>query len=1164
MAITNNTGNVGGLSAQEVSLIQTEATALASTVDSIGQNLQKNLKTLGKLTGESTKGYEVSFTASKSLAAALQSVDSKTLASKKQQLDFSNKVRKAEEEATRIQAKANRLRQDMTFMSAKEQAAALKIARAYDEASDHLADQAISARQITSEFEELNKAVKPFNDLKDFFAEIPGLSKVFGEFQNAADASSESFSKTGDKLKAFKAGAKELGGVVFKSLTAFGLSTIVKGLTNADERIVSLSRNLNKSSEESAKLVKNFNAAARGIQGLTGTELEKGATILSESLGSTAVSSNSTAKELAGIVKTMGMSTEEAAKQAEFSQATGQDVAKAGNEMRGQVMLSNLRNKTSIKYQSIMKDVASTSNATKLLMQGQGISITKAAIEAKKLGTTLEGISKIGSSMLDFESSIANELEAELLTGGEINNERARALALKGDELGLAKEVEKSGVLTKFANADNVLQQEALAKAYGMSKEEMADMVVKSRALTEMGASDSKDLQKKYTVELDKVEALKKQADLTKSKLDQEKYLTAEKNLQQKVGGEELERQLKNQTIADKQAEAMSKMAEAMDRLIPLLDKIKKIFDFITENIQSISKGLMVLVGGGILNKLLKMVAMVFKLGKSTPAAQNTLGNLTAPQAITPPAPPGANIPGASIPGKNPINPATGKPFRGRPPGKPITPQAPSIPSSIPTPVPPAPKPSAVSKTSSAIKNAISRVAPKGKVGRLVNAASRLVSRVAPVAAAAGGGGFLSKVLKTGKGLVSKVATGAKGIGKAVAKVGGKMNPAGLIKAAVASGGGPMALLKKAIKGSVLNTLLTGFFAFQDIKDLIQNPVDEKGEKLSLSGLNKKVGSIAAGGLGGIIGGMLGALLGPISAIAGSFGGEWLMKYIAESSPGFAEGFGAMITPLKIFNDDKGKRGELAAEVVKPGAKKIKAATPEANKIKAATPKEDKKFAIGGIISRPTRAIVGEAGPEAVVPLTAFYGKIDRLISVVQSQKKDQSLNTPPTSFTNKVTPSVQSQRKDQELSRPLTSFSTKAEQLLSTLQSQKRDQEVPTALTSLSVKIDKLATSLQSQNKAQVTTIKNTSEKQPENSITSKPLQVVKSLISPPAKETPAAPLQTRPVATRETQSNTSNTEVVGLLKELIVATKQGKPVYLDGNRVNAALGQSLLAVGG
>jgi hypothetical protein len=381
------------------------------------------------------------------------------------------------------------------------------------------------------------------------------------------------------------------------------------------------------------------------------------------------------------------------------------------------------------------------------------------------------------------------------------------------------------------------------------------------------------------------------------------------------------------------------------------------------------------------------------------------------------------------------------------------------------------------------------------------------------------------------------------------------MNPVGLIKAAIASGGGPMALLKKAVKGSLLNTLLTGFFAFQDIKDLIQNPVSqETGEKLSLSGLNKKVGTIAAGGLGGIIGGMIGATLGPLSAIAGSFGGEWLMKYIAESNPGFAEGFGAMITPLKIFNDDKGKRGELAAEAVKPGAKKIK----------AVTPKEDRKFAIGGIISRPTRAIVGEAGPEAVVPLTAFYGKIDRLISAVQSQKKDQSLNTPPTIFTNRVAPTLQSQRRDQEPSRPLTSFSTKAEQLLNTLQSQKRDQELPTALTSLSVKIDKLASSLQSQNKAQVTTIKNTLEKQPENLVTSKPLQVVKSLIPPPVKETAAAPLQTRPIATRDTQSNTSNTEVVGLLKELIVATKQGKPVYLDGNRVNAALGQSLLAVGG
>ena len=34
-------------------------------------------------------------------------------------------------------------------------------------------------------------------------------------------------------------------------------------------------------------------------------------------------------------------------------------------------------------------------------------------------------------------------------------------------------------------------------------------------------------------------------------------------------------------------------------------------------------------------------------------------------------------------------------------------------------------------------------------------------------------------------------------------------------------------------------------------------------------------------------------------------------------------------------------------------------------------------------VTGATNAIVGEAGPEAVIPLTAFYAKIDELISAV-------------------------------------------------------------------------------------------------------------------------------------------------------------------------------------
>jgi hypothetical protein len=43
------------------------------------------------------------------------------------------------------------------------------------------------------------------------------------------------------------------------------------------------------------------------------------------------------------------------------------------------------------------------------------------------------------------------------------------------------------------------------------------------------------------------------------------------------------------------------------------------------------------------------------------------------------------------------------------------------------------------------------------------------------------------------------------------------------------------------------------------------------------------------------------------------------------------------------------------------------------------------ELAVGGMVTRPTRALIGEAGPEAVVPLDKFYAKLDELIMAVKS-----------------------------------------------------------------------------------------------------------------------------------------------------------------------------------
>jgi hypothetical protein len=102
---------------------------------------------------------------------------------------------------------------------------------------------------------------------------------------------------------------------------------------------------------------------------------------------------------------------------------------------------------------------------------------------------TLEQTAKIGDSLLNWESSINSELDAELLTGKQLNLERARAAALSGDQAALAEEIAKNvGTAADFAKM-NVLQQNALAAAVGMTSDELGNTLQKREAAIASGKS---------------------------------------------------------------------------------------------------------------------------------------------------------------------------------------------------------------------------------------------------------------------------------------------------------------------------------------------------------------------------------------------------------------------------------------------------------------------------------------------------------------------------------------------------------------------------------------------------------------------------------------------------------------------------------------------------
>jgi len=104
-------------------------------------------------------------------------------------------------------------------------------------------------------------------------------------------------------------------------------------------------------------------------------------------------------------------------------------------------------------------------------------SVAKAAIAAKKLGVEFSSIVEAGRGLLDIETSIEKEMEASVLIGRELNLNAAREAALKGDHLELTKQLTKQvGSLEEFQGM-NVVQQQALADAMGMSVGEITNIM---------------------------------------------------------------------------------------------------------------------------------------------------------------------------------------------------------------------------------------------------------------------------------------------------------------------------------------------------------------------------------------------------------------------------------------------------------------------------------------------------------------------------------------------------------------------------------------------------------------------------------------------------------------------------------------------------------------
>ena len=145
--------------------------------------------------------------------------------------------------------------------------------------------------------------------------------------------------------------------------------------------------------------------------------------------------------------------------------------------------------------------------------------IAESVAQAKALGMELEEVASAGKALLDFESSISNELEAELLIGKQLNLERARAAALTGDFETLTREINANvGDFYEFSKL-NVLQQDALAKSVGMSTDQLSEQLLKKADLNKLAQEARADGRDDIAANLEQLSAQDKfNASVTKLK----------------------------------------------------------------------------------------------------------------------------------------------------------------------------------------------------------------------------------------------------------------------------------------------------------------------------------------------------------------------------------------------------------------------------------------------------------------------------------------------------------------------------------------------------------------------------------------------------------------------------------------------------------------------
>jgi hypothetical protein len=340
-----------------------------------------------------------------------------------------------------------------------------------------------------------------------------------------------------------------------KFLKNFILLQFLASIVKIDKVAGDLAKSMNVTYDEGLGIMENLSDIARNNNSVfvTTEKLAQTQMFFNKELGTTVMLTNEQLTTMTKLREAAGFTNEELAGIAKISITTGKEMETITGEVLAQAKISSTRLGVVVNERDVVKEISKVSAATTLSLGKSEKAIADAVATAKSLGLELSKVEAISSSILQFESSIENELSAELLIGKELNLDRARFAALNNDVATVAKEISSQiGTAAEFGKM-NRIEQEALAKAVGMNREELAQTLYVQEQLAGVSGEEAKRREKILNARIAEVGLAQAQ-----------------------------------QEMADEGFETLEQQASVQERLIALTEKLGEVFVTLAEPILAI------------------------------------------------------------------------------------------------------------------------------------------------------------------------------------------------------------------------------------------------------------------------------------------------------------------------------------------------------------------------------------------------------------------------------------------------------------------------------------------------------------------------------------------------------------------------------------------------